>query len=256
MKRDIVYIIKPGSRADELRYSLRSVTRFFPYRKIIIIGGCPEGIAPDLFIPDEQPGKTKWEKSTHSLRLALEHPEITDEFFLFNDDFFILRPIESENFVNFTAGTLEHRVNEIIRNAGGVSAYANRMSKQRIFLRAHGYDTLNFALHLPFLVDKNKARELFEKYPKTQMFRSTYANFAKLPYAYHPDVKIRDYETTPDDAWDFVSTSDDAWEDGEIGLWIKEKFPRPSVYEKDVMIEKLSQQAKELYTEDGDEIYE
>ena len=38
MKSDIVYILKNGEISDEIIYSIRSVCKNFPYRKIWIYG--------------------------------------------------------------------------------------------------------------------------------------------------------------------------------------------------------------------------
>ena len=60
-KHDIVYILKNNYTSDELTYSIRSVCKNFPYRKIWFYGGAPEGIMPDVFVEYQQSGNNKWE---------------------------------------------------------------------------------------------------------------------------------------------------------------------------------------------------
>ena len=113
MKHDIVYLLKTDIDSDELKYSIRSVVQNFPYRKIVFVGGKPDDIDPDIYLPDEQPGNTKWQKSTHSLRLACKCDDLTDDIWLFNDDFFVLKKQEGP-FVNMVNGSIERYVNDII----------------------------------------------------------------------------------------------------------------------------------------------
>ena len=97
-KYDIVYILKNDISSDEIRYSLRSVCENFPFKRIIFIGGCPEGIKPDVYIPHEQTGSTKWQRARSSLLKILKDENISDKFFLFNDDFYVLKK-QKENFL-------------------------------------------------------------------------------------------------------------------------------------------------------------
>ena len=96
MKHDIVYILKNDYDSEELRYSIRSVVQNFPYRKLVFVGGCPSDIKPDIYIPDTQEGATKWERSMHSLKKVLDNDELTEDIWLFNDDFFIMDPVRSD----------------------------------------------------------------------------------------------------------------------------------------------------------------
>ena len=229
MKRDIVYILKNDISSEELKYSLRSVCENFPYRKIIFIGGCPSDLVPDVYIPHLQTGSSKWEKVRSSMIKVLKDERITDEFFLFNDDFFVLSK-QKQDFVNFANGTLEKRITDLQKNVGFSSSYGRQLTTIKTFLMRQGKDTVNFALHLPFLVDKKKALELMKKYPKIEMFRSFYANMLEVPYVSHKDVKIYDLESLPLFS-DYLSTTDKSFSDGAVGAWIRKRFSKPCKYE-------------------------
>ena len=228
LKRDVVYILKNDVSSDEIKYSIRSVVENFPYRKIVFVGGCPPDLKPDLYIPHEQVGITKWERVRSSLMKVLICDEISDEFFLFNDDFFIIKK-QPQKFVNFADGTLEYRINGLKRKVGS-SSYVRQLESVKKFLERKQKDSVNFAVHLPFLVSKNDALALLTEYPKIEMFRSFYGNMLDVPYVQHHDVKIYDLESLPV-ADDFLSTTDNSFRSGAVGEWIRKRFPDPSKYE-------------------------
>ena len=105
---DIVYVLKNNYEGEELKYSLRSVVMNFPYRKIVFVGGCPDGIEPDIYIPHEQIGSTKWDRSMASLKVALNDNRLTDDIWLFNDDFFVMDRMTDP--VNYFGGSLEKKI--------------------------------------------------------------------------------------------------------------------------------------------------
>lgn len=249
MKRDIVYILKNDIQPDELRYSLRSVCENFPYRKIVFVGGCPEGITSDIYIPHQQTGQNKWQKVMSSMRKAFSDESLTEEIFLFNDDFFILSPVDTENFVNFTDGTLGRRIRKLEEHIKRKSNYSKRLRNLFVLLKTMDRDTMSFTVHMPMLINRHKALEMIEKFPEQQMFRSLYGNLHEIPYTYHRDVKIYTNDKLPD--WDdYLSTTEGSFQEGLVGEYIRNKFPRPCKYE-------LTRHSyvHELYTEEGDERY-
>lgn len=248
--RDVVYILKNDIKSDELRYSLRSVCENFPCRNVVFVGGCPNDITPDLYIPHTQVGDIKWQRAVSSMKKAFIDDRISDEFFLFNDDFFILKPIDTENFINYTTGTLNKRIADLEKNLKKNSSYSNGLKSLNYYLRTNGYDTMSFALHIPFLVNKTNAMELMNMHPESQMFRSLYGNVYSIPYISHMDVKIFSKERIPKFD-DYLSTSDESFQKGIIGDYIRTKFPKRCRYEK---YEK--EDIKELYTEEGDDRYD
>lgn len=90
-KYDIVYFVKSDVFNEELRYSLRSVEANWPYFRVWFCGGCPDGIKPDIMMRLNQQGLNKWEKVRNSIITVCENNEITEDFWLFNDDFFVMK---------------------------------------------------------------------------------------------------------------------------------------------------------------------
>lgn len=231
-ERDIVYILKNGAPTGELRYSLRSVAEFWPVRYVWFVGGCPDGFQLIHKIEHEQSGGTKWERAKSSLIKACKCPDVSEEFFLFNDDFFILQPPPAD-FINYTDGTIGHRVAQIMsRNANRGSSYTRGLEDLAYRLRRKGKDTISFAVHMPLLVNKYKMLDVLQSRDTHFSFRSLYGNLCEIPYTYHKDVKIYDMQSEPDATWDYLSTTEQSFEFGKVGVWIRERFPNPCKYEE------------------------
>lgn len=222
---DIVYILKPSTDPFELTYSLRSVEANFPHRLVWFICGQPKGLTPDRRLIHTQTGCNKWDCIKSSMWRALDCDEITEDFYLFNDDFFIMRPVEGE-FVNFTDGTLADRIAQLNnpRSMYGVTLY-----KAEQELKIIGKPTLNYDVHLPMLFNKTKAREALKSCSSPQM-RSVYGNFTESPHIDRKDVKVYDLKAVPRSP-DYLSTNDDMFKNGKVGEYIRRRFTKPSRFE-------------------------
>lgn len=247
---DIVYILKEDIDPNELIYSLRSVDENFPHRKVWFVGGQPSGLVPDGRIIHHQEGYTKWERVRSSLKTIIDCKEITDDFYLFNDDFFVLKKMRGE-FLNLSNGTLEKRIRDIEKKQGKPTRYSRSLTVLKAELVHRGLDTVSFAVHMPMLVNKDKIAEVFKNFNMDSMFRSAYGNYHHIPYKSHDDVKIYDRETIPDVEWEYLSTTEETFREGNVGKFIRMMFPNPSRFEQPIKT-----QIKELYTQDGEERYE
>lgn len=249
MKHDVVFILRNDYDGEELKYALRSVVLNFPYRKIVFVGGCPKDIKPDIYIPDIQEGTTKWARANHSLKLALDRDDLTEDIWIFNDDFFIMDRVTED--VNYFNGTLEKRIIDLKRRNPSGSNYIRYMDVMRNQLVSLSKDTLSFALHVPFLINRVKAQELFEKFPNMKMFRSFYGNYYKIDCQFMEDVKVYDLQTIPDTP--YISTTDAAFKEGKVGKFLKKYFANPSRYE---INNQIRIDTRERYDEEGEIRYE
>lgn len=245
-KHDVIYVLKNNYTDEELRYSVRSVVQNFQYRKLVFVGGCPEYMTADIVIPHKQEGASKWKRSMGSLKKALSDNRLTEDVWLFNDDFFVMDRHSDD--INYFNGTLEKRIIDLKKANPRGSTYISGLDNLRGNLMFYGKDTLSFALHVPFLINRAKALAIFEK-PGSDMFRSYYGNFYEIECRYMKDVKVYDQETIPDTS--FISTSDEAFKTGKVGTFLRKYFSEPSKYEKDRKFE-----TRELYDEDGEVRYE
>lgn len=230
-QHDIIYILKPDIKPDELRYSLRSIDENFPHRKVFFVCGQPEGFEPDGRIRHRQTGSSKWELIKSSMWEVIRNEEVSDDFFLFNDDFFVMRPFEGE-FVNYVDRTLGERVEQLRREVHKwLNPYGRTLLKAQQELHDLGATELNFDVHLPMLFNKKIAAETINRCTSPQM-RSVYGNLSGCPYIDRPDVKVYDLEEIPRGSVDFLSTNDDTFTKGKVGEFIRDRFPRPSRFER------------------------
>lgn len=228
-KIDIVYILKDEFNCEELRYSLRSVEKNFPHRFVWFVGGQPKGLQPDRAIKHKQVGSTKWDMIKSSMWKAVENEEVSDDFFLFNDDFFVMKKFKGK-FVNYVDMTLAEKIDELRRNVHPwLNPYGRTLFKAEQELLSLGCPTMNYDVHLPMMFNKELFKASINKCSSPQM-RSVYGNLNAAPFVIHQDVKVYDMETVPEDP-DFLSTNEDVFEKGRVGAYIREQFPTPSRWE-------------------------
>lgn len=234
-KYDIVYFVKDGPMNEELVYSLRSVEKNWLYRSVWFCGGCPEGLKPDRYFKIRQEGFSKWDKVRNMIARVCQNDEITEDFWLFNDDFFILKPMVPDMPPQYN-GTLISYIERIERKTGP-DGYTERLRHAERDLVAKGFSTLNYEVHKPMLINRKKALEVMEKFPTTPCFRSLYGNYCGIGGNDRHDMKIKvlNYRNMPmvESFWDFVSTSDVSFRDGEIGRFIRQQFNKESRFEDD-----------------------
>lgn len=230
-ERDIVYILKNGVCPEEITYSLRSVCENFLFRKIWFFGGKPEGIDPDEYVYVDQRGTESWRKVTSTIEQVCKTKDVSEDFWLFNDDFFIMKRIE--DLPPIYNGSLLTRAEEIrSRRDGMYSLYATRLMRARSMLETEGYATFNYAVHMPMLINKKKALKTILQFRKSAMFRSLYGNMWEIGGINRQDVKIFDVNEAPDPESDLLSTSDTSFREGLVGEFIRSRFPEPCRYEK------------------------
>ena len=228
VKNDIVYILKSDIQPDELRYSLRSVCKNFPYKRVWFYGGCPEGIKPDMMVEFTQTGVNKWEKVNNTLKAICKNGEITEDFWLFNDDFFIMKKLAKLE--PMVGGSLYARCARIVKKYGRETSYAAQLQATARELKARGYDRLDYALHVPMLINRAKGLETLRAFKGFPMFRSLYGNMHEIGGVISKDVKIQD-GAVPTGAEALISTNDLSFRDGAVGQFIRDAFPDKCKYE-------------------------
>lgn len=227
-KRDIVYLLREGKN-EELIYSLRSVEENFAYRRVWFAGGKPDGLEPDEYMPIKQDAPSKWENVRNMLVEICKNDEISEDFWLFNDDFFVLKPCD-DSLPQFYNGTLRSWIARCERK-GGRYEYTNRLWHLVSTLERNGLPTLNYSIHTPILVNRKKALEVLEKFPDEPMFRALYGNYWKIGGENHRDCKIRVLDKRADTSWLFCSSQDDSFHQGLIGGQIRDMFKYKSRFE-------------------------
>lgn len=228
MPNDIVFVLKQQLDTEELRYSLRSIEKNFPHRYVWFVGGQPKGFKPDRALPHQQAGALKWDMIKSSMLKVIEEPELTDEFFWFNDDFFIMKKVKGK-FVNFADKSLTELIEQQRKQNPWLNPYARTVYKAREELKSLGYGEVNFEVHMPMLFKKDEVGAAIQKCSSPQM-RSVYGNVTGCKWIQHDDVKVYDIETVPEDP-DYLSTNDKTFTNGKVGEYIRSCFPKPSRFE-------------------------
>jgi len=234
-KYDIVYVVKDAAPNEELRYSLRSVAKNWgEHGTIWIFGGCPEGIRPDRFAPVEMILPTKWENIRRQMRLICECDEITEDFWYFNDDFFVMQPT-TEDMPQQYNSTLQLVADLVESWSGSVTSWTEQLRSVIAWAKKEGYGQVNYEVHKPMRINRKKMLDVMNKFQDVNFIRSLYGNFYEIGGENGPDILV----TSPDqDVWwlakmrpPFISTTEDSFAGGEIGCYIRAKFPEPCAYE-------------------------
>lgn len=230
---DIVYVVKDSAYNDELKYSLRSVEKNFPHNRVWFYGGKPLGLHPDKQVLVNQTGPTKWDNVRGMMINIAENDEITEDFVLFNDDFFVMRPVKTLPAYRYKS---MESLCEWVEEQDGLtraSTYTKNIREVAKDLEKAGLPTHNFILHLPIAINRKKFLEILKRFPDTKSPRSVYGNaYLVKNSVVRKDVKIfRSKDMPPKDA-DYISTEDYVFKNGKVGVLIRGAFPDKSKWEK------------------------
>lgn len=230
---DIVYFCRGGDN-EELKYSLRSVEKNFPHRKVWIYGEKPEWCHPDEFVYISQERRnqnTKWDRVRAMFRQVCINPEITENFVLFNDDFYVMQPIE-ELPPYYRCPLCEYIVRLELLHQNTPSEYSMLLRRAFQVLDGAKLPTNSYELHIPMMFNKHKLLEVLGAFPEHKATRSLYANYNRLDGVQHDDVKVYQKDMEFDRSSDYLSSEDGVFDGTEFGEFIREKFPEESKFEK------------------------
>ena len=223
---DVVYFVKDTEINNELTYSVRSLVNF-PHKRVWFYGGCPKNLKPTYHVEVEQDQPTKWENIFKMFKMACSNKQITTNFWLFNDDFFIMKPVEKGPC--YFEGDLYKRVVTLEDRHNGITPYSQQLRYTLQELEGMGCTTLNYGVHTPMLINKKKGLELCNII-EGPMIRCAYGNYFKIGGENHKDVKI-DSITKPYKDTDYLSTNDKSFNYGIVGQQIRNKFNEKCKYE-------------------------
>ncbi|MFD7516083.1 hypothetical protein ACFV85_14950 [Streptomyces niveus] len=226
---DVVYVVEPGDGNEELRYSLRSLAAHLPHDRVWIAGHRPAWVSGDVgHIPTTQQG-SRFRNSTGNLRAACEHPDVSEEFAYFNDDFFVMEP--ADEVPRWHRGPLDAVIASTRSSLYRRGAQATALLMSRMRLDTDG-PLLSYEMHAPMVVTKAGMLQALDAGAGLPVLhkRTLYGNMQQLGGDQADDVKVRTLDDGPPDAA-FWSTSDAAFTGGRIGVLIRAAFPDPCRYE-------------------------
>lgn len=210
----IAYPLKSQSDYSELRYSLRSIERFYRGNEVVIIGSkLPDWIDNVTWIRVEDIPNRKQLTIKYKILAALEY---TDEIYFMNDDVFLLEP-----------PTFKYYYHGDLASVG--ESGARPLLKQ---LQSFGKTTKNFDGHYPLLYRKDFAKVL-DNFAHDVIVKSAYCNYLGIEGELIPDNKIISKKV---DVKQFmqdrnsISTGVTSW--GIVQPVMQEVFKQKSMYEK------------------------
>ena len=233
---DIVYILGSGStwQDNEIRYSLRSVEQNVKdLGNVFVVGEKPDWLQNIIHIACPDSYGIKWRNAYTKISLVCKNSELSDEFLLMNDDFFILKPIMASEYPYYFSS--------VLTQAGSIAKakFLTTPEKLASHVSFYGKMVRNFSVHRPIRYDKNK----FLAMPKLDLamtgfsVRGFYGNYYGLPaiqcrdITLSPLMKETDYDKATDNRTDISIFSETA-RTASFQNWIKSKFPLPSRFEK------------------------
>lgn len=228
---DIVYICRPGDTNEELRYSLRSL-RNLPHERVWFAGYTPTWVTGVGSIPVAD----HFDKQTSALKnliAACQSEEVSDPFLIFNDDFYIMQPLEQMPVL--------HRglVSDVIEEHRNGSAYRIAMERTLALMQREGLKEpiLSYELHVPMAIEKLSMLLALSLGKGIRGFhlRTFYGNMLGIGGERTMDFKI--YRTDPRSSayrdWPLLSTSDQVFRTHPAGRYLRSSFPEPSIYEQE-----------------------
>jgi len=239
---DVVYLFKESTENDsaELRYSLRSL-RNLAFEKVVIVGEKPAWIKNVHHISVEQSG-LKSANVRKSMTAALIDDGISDDFIMMNDDFFIMKYYQEIPTLHW--GDMKSLIERYDARYPAGSEYIRRMKTLYHILVENHLQTLSYELHTPMVINRYKARQLYERAGKNSLyqFRTYYGNYHGVGGSKTEDVKVfldsRHNNSLYNDRpmaylqeQHFLSTTGGAFARGVAGEYVRSSFPDKSIYE-------------------------
>jgi hypothetical protein len=228
---DYVYTCRPGDN-EELRYSIRSVVENMPEGNIWVVGGKPDWYTGNfIYVP--QTG-SKYQNVRRSLETICGASQISKDFVLMNDDFFIINKIDKVETLH--GGPLINKLNAY-EDLSPKSGYTMMIEETYLSLLKMGIEEpLDYELHVPMIMNRRALRRVLKD---PMLWRSAYGNQYCVGGEKMNDVKyyargpltnrspnIKNVKT------DYLSSEDKSFE-VLLKTILGRKFNKPSQYELD-----------------------
>jgi hypothetical protein len=240
---DVVYLVRADNHKPniELKYSVRTLSQNYGKMKQLWMSGNKPGFFNSTVyeIRSKQGSftknvKIKYINARMNLERAVEHRDVSENFILMNDDFFITEPITEIPTCHM--GTLEDFLLLYQSVLNRESRYMRAEVKTHQWLKdTFGINqTYSYSLHIPMVINKEKMRELLTIMPEDLAgfpihIRTAYGNFAQVGGDRIDDPKVNG--RTINLPRPFASCKDEIFYNTPFGSQIRNMFPKPSPYE-------------------------
>lgn len=219
---DYVYICRTGPN-EELKYSLRSIEKNMPAAKVWLIGNRPIWYVGNLIHVKDVGGK--FDNIRNCISIASTHKEISENFILMNDDFFVLDKIQSVPILH--GGPLLNKITHY-KESRMPHKYIKLLELTYNQLIQYGIkNPIDYDIHVPMIMNK---KQLNMSLDIAYFPRSAYGNFANVGGQQIKDVKIYSNTNNMTDNTMYVSTEDKSFLSLKNKM-LKNMFDEPSKYE-------------------------
>lgn len=226
---DYVYVCRSGEN-EELRYSLRSLEKNLPDVNVWLIGDAPSWYTGNI-VRTKSVGQ-KYGVVRNSLKVLSETADISEDFILMNDDFFVMQPLEE---VEVWHGGLLWDGWRSRSRLEPHSVYAQYLLETYKTIKHSGVkDPINYELHTPLPMTKTS---LSEAIGQVGLWRSIVANKNFVGGKEHEDVKLYHkssplYRSREGLGNSLYISSDDGSFDVLKDKYLAELFSKPSRQER------------------------
>lgn len=232
---DVLQFVWPywagGAQGDELRWSMRSVEKFYAGRSaFLVIGDRPDWYTgpylPQARVPKHTPNRGFRDMLAKVLTMA-HHEATASHFVWMMDDIYFVRPVDLE--------ALETPRADRWRPNDG-NGWGRRKNNTMRVLAERGFTTHDYATHLPHVVDKSKLAALFADFEldqNTLLWEVLYGNVNRVnPQPARPFLRRLWKPHTPEEypqlsaAASVLNNTNDAWCEG-LRAYLMALLPDP-----------------------------
>lgn len=183
---DVVYVVGTGSKwnDEELRYSLRCLEKYTRHRNVYIIGHKPHFVQNVIHVPQKDTAKKEASIAAKVCTACIQE-DISQEFLFMNDDHFIIKDVDIDNYPFYHQDKINVEVQKRLR-----SPYRDKIERTRQYLgdAADFYD-----IHVPIRYDKTLFPIIMTEAPWNRgemVVKSLYANKAGVKGTFRKDIKL------------------------------------------------------------------
>lgn len=221
---------------SDLRYSLRSLAANAPViDDVWIVGDVPGWIRDAHTIPlDPLPGK--FENQRQSIEAFLHHPDAPKQFYLLNDDHFVIERVDGP-LPAYHIGKTSEFVASLPPRKRLKNTWVKAVMATAGWMEDMGYgDVLCYEAHTPLLFDRRKLGDLLSAYPRDvrlavgEMYAAAGAGGEGRDVG---NAKVRKDDRLADKlAQDmpYLSASPVSWVQ-DLGDYVRALFPEPCRWE-------------------------
>lgn len=224
---DLVYVYKRQGDERELRYSLRSACANLEFSQIHIVGDCPLWLRwVNRIHYNPKPSESRYDNSFGKTMRAARSKDVSEDFILMNDDFFILERLGEVPYL------FMKQLGYWIRHYPHRGEYYQKALRT---MRLTGPHAKVFEVHFPFVYNKTRLLALADKYnlPAGIMPRTLYAHEYEIAGTRSTDRKARTVaELTQFSRGPFMSTTNQVALSREFTETLGRLFPEPCKFER------------------------